>query len=113
MTNTVIQKGKTRYTFIKDEYYTLIWGRRIPSGKPRYSVHIEQVLTTGGSLIMEETTKEKGNRLYLELIAKGYKQFRNAREISWYATIENNTPYEEEWTTDGKYLVPIKSQVLA
>lgn len=109
---TVIQKDRTRYTFIVGEYYTVIGCKRIPSGKPRYSVHVEQLLTSGGSLVMNDTTKEAGNRLYKELIAKGYKQFRNAREVSWYATIENNTPYDEEWSTEGKYLIPIRSRVL-
>ena len=113
---TVIQKDRTRYTFIVDEYYMEIGGiggKRIPTGKPRYSVHVEKCLTTGASLTMNDTTKEKGNQLYMELISKGFKQFRNGREVSWYATIENNTPYDEEWATDGKYLVPIKSRVLA
>lgn len=113
---TVLQKGRTRYTFIVGEYYTEIGGiggARIPSGKPRYSVHIEQMLTSGSSFIMNDTTKEAGNSLYKELISKGFKQFRNAREVSWYATIENNTPFDEEWTTEGKYLIPIKSRVLS
>lgn len=114
-TVTIIQKDRTRYTFIVDEYYMEIGGiggKRIPTGNPRYSIHVEQCLTTGGSLTMRNTTKEEGNKLYLELISKGFKQFRNVREVSWYATIRNNTPYDEEWTTEGKYLVPIKSQVL-
>lgn len=110
---TVIQKGRTRHTFIVGEYYTEIGSKRIPTGKPRYSIHTEQLLTTGASLTMNDTTKERGNALYLELMSKGYKQFRNAREVSWYATADCYTPYEEEWITDGKYLIPIKSQVLA
>ena len=109
---TVIQKDRTRYTFIVGEFYTEIGSKRIPTCKPRYSVRVEELLTTGGSLIMNDTTKEKGNQLYKELISKGFKQFRNAREVSWYATIENNTPYDEEWTTEGKYLIPIKSRSL-
>ena len=101
---TVIQKDRTRYTFIASQY---------SGGNPRYSIHTEQCLIGGGCLSMRDTTKEEGNRFYTEMIAKGFKQFRNAREVSWYATVENNTPYEEEWKIEGKYLVPIKSQVLS
>ena len=109
---TVIQKEGTRYTFIVDEYYTCIGANYSPSGKPRYVVEVEQLLSSGASLYRNNTTKEAGNKLYLELLEKGFKQFRNAREVSWYATIRNNTPYDEEWTTEGKYLVPIKSRSL-
>ena len=99
---TVIQKGETRYAFVVKEY---------SSGKPRYVIETEQCLTHGGTFYSRNVTKEQGNKFYMEMIGKGFKQFRNAREVSWYATIPNNTPYEEEWVTDGKYLVPIKSQV--
>lgn len=112
---TVIQKGRTRYTFIAGSYYMEIGGmggKRIPTS-PRYSIHTEQLLTTGGSLTMRDVTKEEGNKFYLDCLAKGFHQFRNAREVSWYATIENNSPYEEEWTIEGKYLVPIKSRSIS
>ena len=109
---TVIQKGRTRYTFISGEWYMDCGFKRIPTGKPRYSIQCERLLATGASMNTNETTKEKGNQFYLDLISKGFKQFRNAREVSWYATIENNSPFEEEWTTDGKFLIPIKSRVL-
>lgn len=109
---TVIQKDRTRHTFMVREYYTLIGSQRIPSGKPRYVIETEECLTTGGFIYSRDVTKEEGNKFYTDMIEKGFKQFRNGKEISWYATIPNNTPWEEEWTTDGKYLVPIKSRVL-
>ena len=97
---TVIQKDNTRYSFIKSTY---------TSGAPRYQYCVEQNMIFGSSVTYFNTTKESGNALYLELLGKGFKQFRNPREVSWYATVRNNTPYPEEWTTDGKYLVPIDS----
>lgn len=101
---TTLQKDHTRYTFIRDTYPN--------SNNARYCVKHEQLFITGSSVGWDYTTKERGNALYKELIEKGFKQFRNGYEVSWYATIENNTPYDEEWITEGKFLIPIKSRVL-
>lgn len=57
-------------------------------------------------------TKEYGNGLYLRLLEDGFARFRTLLEVSWYATLENNTPYEEEWKIEGIYFVPVKSQVM-
>ena len=102
---TVLQKNRSRYEFIKGVYRG--------SGNPRYTVKVEHLGIGGSSVSYRDVSKEAGNKLYLELIEKGFKQFRNAHEVSWYATIENNTPYDEEWTTEGKFLVPIKSESIA
>lgn len=100
---TTLQKARTRYIFINHTY---------SNGEPRYTIQCEKLLITGSSLTSREVRKEEGNAFYKKLIEMGFKQFRNVKEVSWYATIENNTPYEEEWTTEGKYLIPIKSRVL-
>ncbi len=77
-----------------------------------YSVTHERMMTFGSSESTEITTREKGNELYKKLIADGFHRFRKYKEVSWYATRENNTPYEETWITEGIYLVPIASRVL-
>ena len=104
MAYTVIQKDTTRYVFSTN---------KTESGAVYYTIDTEECLFTGSSFSRRAVTKEEGNRFYLERMAKGFKRFRNAREVSWYATIPNNTPYEEEWTTSGQYLVPIRSRSIA
>ena len=101
---TVIQKERRRITFKVSQY---------ANGDPKYDIEFEECLATGSSLSSRTVTKDDGNQFYTELMADGYKRFRKTSEVSWYATIENNTPYEEEWTTDGKYLIPIKSRSIA
>lgn len=83
----IIQKENIRYTFIQEEH--------------------------GSTVSFENTTREKGNELYKKLMADGFKRFRDISEVTWYATSENNTPYEEKWKIEGRYLIPIKSRVLA
>lgn len=104
MAYTVIQKDRTRYVFETN---------KSTSGGEYYTINTEQLLTCGSSVSRQVVTKEGGNKFFLEMLSKGFKQFRNAREVSWYATTRNNTPFEEEWTTEGRFLVPIKSQVLS
>lgn len=40
---------------------------------------------------------------------QGYMEFRNVEEVSWYATVANNTPYEEKWKKKDGMLIPIES----
>lgn len=102
MSYIVIQKDHSRYTFIQSDT------------APKYSIHIEQLCISGlgSSLCFEYPTKERGNELYKKLMADGFKKFRNMNEVSWYATVENNTPYDEEWKVEGQYLIPVNSRVL-
>lgn len=106
---TVLQKDSDRYTFIFDD------------SRPedtnlctcgRHRISHEHMMTFGAGQTTENTTKERGNAFYKELIQKGFHRFRKLSEVSWYATRENNTPYEETWITEGIYLVPIASRVL-
>ena len=96
---TTIQKGNVRYTF-----------KAYDNGK--CFIETEQNLTTGASLFWRTVSAEHGNEFYKRAMAEGFRRFRNINEVSWYATKDNNTPYEEEWVTDGIYLVPVKSRVL-
>lgn len=95
---TVIQKDSERYSFVQDAFN---------DGTPRYCIKRETMMVFGGGISYEYVSKEKGNSLYKELMAKGFHQFRSVREVSWYATRENNTPYAEEWQTDEKYFIPV------
>lgn len=102
----VLQRGICRVSFIYDD------------SKPedtqfctngRRTLVLEQHGYVGSSLSYRQVTKEQGNDYYKLLIEEGYHRFRSLNEVSWYATIENNTPYEEEWTTDGIYFIPVRS----
>ena len=111
----IIQKENIRYTFIQEEHGSTLtpWGY-IGEIKQYYKIKREYLLCAGGSTVsFENTTREKGNELYKKLMADGFKRFRDISEVTWYATSENNTPYEEEWKIEGRYLIPIKSRVLA
>lgn len=98
-----IQKDSTRYSF-----YT----KRTNTGDPIYCIQTEQMYSLGASLSYQYVTKDNGNQFYKDRMASGFKRFRNAREISWYATRENNTPFVEQWEIQGDYLVPIISRSL-
>lgn len=102
---TVLQMKGTRYTFILDD-------TKKNSACGRYQVKCEIMMNLGSSVHIENTTKEKGNQLYKSLLEKGFHKFRNPREISWYATLPNNTGREEEWKVENGYFIPIKSSVL-
>lgn len=95
---TVIQKDSTRYKFTRYE--------------KRCEVEVQQMGIFGASVSSRYVSPEAGNTLYKELMAKGFKRFRNVREVSWYATRPNNTEYEETWKVEGDYLVPVVSRVL-
>lgn len=103
---TVLQKGNDRYTFRAGSI------SYDPNAPEIYSVTREHLMTTGSSEYTEITTKDKGNALYKKLIADGFHRFRSYKDVSWYATCENNTPYEEVWKTEGIYLIPVVSRIL-
>ena len=73
---------------------------------------VEHMMVFGAEQHTEYISEEQFKEEYANLISRGYKQFRNPREVSWYATRENNTPYEETWIIEGDYLIPIASRVL-
>lgn len=93
-----LQKDHSRYIFVNEN--------------GRFFVEREQCLTTGSSFSRDRVSREAGNELYKSLIEKGFLRFRNVKEVSWYATTENNTPFDEVWKIENGYLVPIASQVL-
>lgn len=103
----VIQKDRTRYSF-RVSYPDF------GNSSPVYCIETEQLCKSGlgSSLFYRYVKKEEGNSFYKEMMAKGFKRFRKLSEVSWYATTENNTPWEEEWKTERGYLIPVKSRVL-
>lgn len=103
MKPVILQKEKTRYTFRQSKTNT---------GNPLYCIESEVLLTTGSCVSYRYVTKETGNEFYKNMVSKGFHRFRNVHEVSWYATTENNTPYDEEWKIDGILLIPVRSRVL-
>lgn len=102
---TVLQMEDVRCTFILDD-------TKENNSCGKYQVKFEYKMSSGSSVSIENTTKEKGNQLYKRLIEKGFCKFRNLNEVSWYATLPNNTDREEEWKVENGYFIPIKSSVL-
>lgn len=92
----VLQKDNVRYTFNPV---------KMPDG--RYQVTYEYNMVFGSSMSYEYYKKDAGNSLYKKLLENGFKRFRSWDEVSWYATVENNTPYAQEWTTEGIWFVPV------
>lgn len=98
MKTQVIQKGKVRYTFIPNKDGGL------------HTLQCDQKMYLGDARYDKQVTTEQGNAIFKDMIINhGFKLFRSLHEVSWYATTENNTPYEEEWITQGIYLVPVNS----
>lgn len=95
----VLQKDSIRYTLTRYE--------------SRFWVDRQEMGIFGASASARFMSPAQGNGLYMDLLDKGFKQFRSLAEVSWYATRPNNTPYEETWKVDGDYLVPVASRVLA
>lgn len=95
----VIQKGKSRVKFIIDG--------------DKATLQHEMVLVSGGTGYSEHMPIEKAREQFRKYMGMGFKRFRNAKEVNWYATIENNTPYKEVWKVEGDFLIPIESRSLA
>ena len=103
MAYTVIQNGYTRYTFET---------RKSNMGRDMYCIVTEIMgrTMTGSSVTFEFVSRERGNAFYIEMMSKGFHRFRNARDVSWSATLDT---YEkrynkEEWRVDGKYFIPCR-----
>ena len=74
----------------------------------------EMLLTGGGGTSYSEYMPiEKARDVFRKYMGMGFKRFRNVREVNWYATIENNTPFNEVWKVEGDFLIPIESRSLA
>lgn len=98
MKTQVLQKGKVRYTFIPSKDGGL------------HTIDCDQMTYAGAAHYSKQVTAEQGNKIFSDLVLnKGFKLFRSLHEVSWYATIENNTPYKEEWAVQGAYLIPLNS----
>lgn len=93
-----VQNEDTRYIFSYNEQSN------------RYNVQREHLLGLGAEVSGETLTVDKAAEKLANLKEKGFLEFRNAREVSWYATIENNTPYEEKWETKDGFLIPVESR---
>jgi hypothetical protein len=96
MNVVIIQNEDTRITFRQD--------------RNRYEVVTEQNGFGGSSVHISGSTRDAGNKLYAKCMKNGFKRFRDIKEVSWYATSYNNTPYKEEWRVEGNYLIPICSR---
>ena len=97
----VIQKDSTRYVMFESHYKS-----------EEIFVESRYASEFGETVRHEYVSRKKANELYVEMINKGFKRFRNIHEVSWYATRKNNTPFEEKWKTEGIWFIPIKSRVL-
>lgn len=98
LNNVTLQKDSIRYTF------------RYDNERENYAVQREEMYVTGASMSTQRLNPERALARFNELKEQGFLQFRNAQEVSWYATRYNNTPYPEVWETKDGYLVPIESR---
>lgn len=101
MKNTVVilQKGTERCRMTKTDYSSL---RNI-------RVEFEHNMHIGSSLHYEYMSRDEANKLYVDMISKGFKRFRNVREVSWYATADKDTyipSSEPKWKTEGIWFIP-------
>jgi len=94
---TAIQNENTRYIFDYDDTLNI------------YNVTREQLLSVGESRSFNTMSVEEAVKELSDLKSKGFLEFRNTEEISWYATTENNTPYVENWEIENGFLIPIES----
>ena len=92
----VLQKGNLRYSFEKH------------LGQVRITRY--ENLGLGASVMRETVSAEEAAETFDDLLRQGWHKFRSLAEVSWYATVRNNTPYKEEWTVKGQYLVPVNSR---
>lgn len=96
MAYTVIQKDRTRYTFI-------------PKNGRLQCIFCEDLLASGlgASAHYEYVSKEDGNKFYIEKIKDGFKKFKSVESVSWYATVADGyVPCgEHNWETEGIYLI--------
>ena len=101
-----IQKDRARYTLQEQAVDR-------GNSSPRYMIQSEVLFETGhGSGSYRYTGEREALEFLIRMMDQGFKKFQNAREVSWYATVENNTDREEVWEVQGDWLVPIKSGVL-
>ena len=93
----VLQKDKIRYTF---QYDTKL---------NKYDERRDETFFTGGTFTINKVSVEKALEKIEKLKREGFLEFKDPRQVSWYATVENNTPYQEIWKENDGYFVPIDS----
>lgn len=94
----VLQKNRSRVKFAIDG--------------SKATLYHEDLLAGGGAQAYYECTSiEKARDLFRRYLELGFKRFRNMKEVNWYATIENNTPFKEIWKVEGDFLIPIESRL--
>lgn len=95
------------YVALQKENFRYVYQYHADQNK--YSVTREHMYDLGSSMSVDYTAKESAPVQIAEIKERGYLQFRNPAEVSWYATRENNTPYDEQWEVKNGYLIPINS----
>lgn len=92
-----LQNENTRYTFVRD------------GNTDYYDVKREHLLVGGAGVSFDRMNAEKTKEEIADLKSKKFFEFRNAKEVSWYATANNNTPYDEKWEVQNGILIPVES----
>lgn len=91
-----IQKDERRYRFVFYANECVIRHERLVRGG----------MVAGSRYV----SCREGKKELEERLGEGFLKFQNEKEVSWYATVENNTPYAEIWETRGSYLIPVISR---
>ena len=92
----VLQYRNERVTFKKQE-------------DGSFEVTTEESLGTGGTIQGRIVTREQAGFLLIRYKLRGFAEFRTEKEVSWYATMRNNTPYEEKWEVVNGIFIPVCS----
>ena len=92
-----LQRDNVRYTF------------QYEADANQYRVQREHMLGLGSEVSSTRHSAEEGLSRFSELKENGFLEFRNANEVSWYATTDNNTGHPEVWEARDGYLIPINS----
>ena len=92
-----LQNENTRYIFERDR------------NTDYYDVKREHLLVGGAGVSFDRMNAEKAKEEIADLKSKKFFEFRNAKEVSWYATANNNTPYDEKWEVQNGILIPVES----
>lgn len=97
LTIAIFQKERSRVIFTFNE------------NTDSYDVEHLTLFTHGESSTTTKESKVEKLQHTMLLRSYGYNEFRNPKEVSWYATVENNTPYDEKWEMECGCLIPIES----
>ena len=100
-------KEYPKYVALQSDAYRRIYV--YSEDKNKYDITMEHALLFGSSMQFDIATLEQALEQMEDLKKKGFLMFRKPSEVSWYATRENNTPYEEQWEVKDGYYVPVNS----